>query len=360
LCQGKKTIGDTAVGGLTSSAFYNIPTHTTKNVLQVDSDGGGFTIANSLSTYTAYPGTPATVAYAGGAFGPGTVYKNLNANCVRFQIYFVSTPGNLNELVVDTSGVTVVNQDTGEDENTDQGATSVGHRSTDTRSLGGVASAFITNGRVLECSGADADNECTTDGSNEITIGASVKHWVHTYDRIQIECGSKMFGTYTVSHTTVPTATLITTLETIPSCAGTATSKLKISVVSNTIWVDGDLTAMGLVNGYVKLGIWTIGPVSAVYWQPGVSELTRTIADDDDIGPFFGRIIISEDLPSQPGGTTPYSSYTGDTSIKQVGTGQSEMSECSDRGVCEPDTGVCKCFGGYTGNACEKQNALSA
>merc|ERR1711881_344966 len=118
---------------------------------------------------------------------------------------------------------------------------------------------------------------------------------------------------------------------------------------------------MSIVNGYVKVGTdYTIGPVEAVYWQPGVSELTRDVADNADItdGPYQGRIIIDGSMPS-PGGSAA-TSYQGFSTLKQVGTGQSEMSECSDRGVCEPDTGVCKCFGGYTGNACEKQNALSA
>ena len=37
-----------------------------------------------------------------------------------------------------------------------------------------------------------------------------------------------------------------------------------------------------------------------------------------------------------------------------------EDRECSDRGTCETESGLCKCFAGYTGHACETQNALSA
>merc|ERR1711939_687612 len=215
------------------TSFYNIPSHTTKNVLQVDTGGGAFTLANSLSTYTTYPGTANPTAYDGGACTDCTVYKNLNANCVRFHIYFASTPGNLNQLVVDTSGVTVVNQDTGVAETSDQGATSVGHRSTDVRKLGGVSSAFITNGRVLDCDGSDAANTCSTDGTNQITIGAGKKHFVFTYDRIELECGGKKIGTYTVSSDpSVLSATTITTDEVIPPCAGDANNKLKISIVT--------------------------------------------------------------------------------------------------------------------------------
>lgn len=45
-------------------------------------------------------------------------------------------------------------------------------------------------------------------------------------------------------------------------------------------------------------------------------------------------------------------------SISLVGTSGSEASTCSDRGLCNFETGMCDCFSGYTGIACESQNAL--
>merc|ERR1712054_151513 len=104
---GQVTIGNADVGGLTANTFVNFPTHTTTTPLKVNA--ATFTLANSLSTYTAYPATANPTTYSGGAF-TGTANLLSHANCVRFHVYFVSTPGDLVDLAVDTTMVTVTNQ----------------------------------------------------------------------------------------------------------------------------------------------------------------------------------------------------------------------------------------------------------
>lgn len=37
----------------------------------------------------------------------------------------------------------------------------------------------------------------------------------------------------------------------------------------------------------------------------------------------------------------------------------SSLLECSDRGVCDRATGLCKCFDGYTGSSCQRSRCLN-
>lgn len=40
-------------------------------------------------------------------------------------------------------------------------------------------------------------------------------------------------------------------------------------------------------------------------------------------------------------------------------TGYTYVAECSNRGICDGATGICQCFNGYTGQACDQVNALA-
>jgi hypothetical protein len=35
------------------------------------------------------------------------------------------------------------------------------------------------------------------------------------------------------------------------------------------------------------------------------------------------------------------------------------VAPCSNRGICDTDSGTCKCFAGYTSDSCHEQNSLS-
>ncbi len=71
--------------------------------------------------------------------------------------------------------------------------------------------------------------------------------------------------------------------------------------------------------------------------------------------PFWDLILISLffsgyrgsacDLQECPSGTDPLGGF-----------GNESGRDCSGRGLCDYDEGVCKCFPGYFGNACQHQN----
>jgi hypothetical protein len=62
---------------------------------------------------------------------------------------------------------------------------------------------------------------------------------------------------------------------------------------------------------------------------------------------------------SAPGGAGPrYQTATDTNGETYELSGNREELECAGRGLCDTATGVCRCFAGYVGHACELQNAL--
>merc|ERR1712185_656774 len=127
-----------------------------------------------------------------------------------------------------------------------------------------------------------------------------------------------------------------------------------------TLWTNYDLTGFDLIGSYVYTdGMGAVGPIEAVYWDPSLSAALTSdnllgtpydVLSGLSTGPYYGRLFIKGSLPQ----ADEYEALSSAV-LYQYGAGQSEKSECSDRGVCETDSGLCKCFSGYTGNACETQ-----
>ena len=55
---------------------------------------------------------------------------------------------------------------------------------------------------------------------------------------------------------------------------------------------------------------------------------------------------------------TASNSYTEDSNALVGGVSYLEAAVCSNRGVCDQETGICQCFEGHTGLACEVQSIL--
>jgi len=58
-------------------------------------------------------------------------------------------------------------------------------------------------------------------------------------------------------------------------------------------------------------------------------------------------------------GSTPDFAAVGSASVINTQAGTSENDICSQRGVCDYSTGICKCFQGFTGEDCSIQNVLA-
>merc|ERR1711871_181353 len=56
----------------------------------------------------------------------------------------------------------------------------------------------------------------------------------------------------------------------------------------------------------------------------------------------------------------PFSEEHGNKDIYLYWKGSTGSATCSGRGICDEGTGDCQCFRGYTGQACQVQNALAA
>merc|ERR1711981_356690 len=49
----------------------------------------------------------------------------------------------------------------------------------------------------------------------------------------------------------------------------------------------------------------------------------------------------------------------GDVSKEFIKEKVEELADCSKRGLCDFDTGMCDCFSGYSGIRCDDQNAIA-
>jgi len=162
---------------------------------------------------------------------------------------------------------------------------------------------------------------------------------------VELFCGSVSLGTYTIASTTGgPPATSLTTTETIitsHSCGSAST--ITVTRVSNVLTSDkvdfSEYSSVLTAGTAVELGTTAIpSTVLAVYTD----------------------YIILDNFRSMSSYTTLATVAASSLAFKLDGRGTEENDECSGRGMCNSEEGICECFSGYTGDACSIQSALSA
>ncbi|GBG27690.1 Multiple epidermal growth factor-like domains protein 11 [Hondaea fermentalgiana] len=82
---------------------------------------------------------------------------------------------------------------------------------------------------------------------------------------------------------------------------------------------------------------------------PGDQPLLTLYTDgctSDGCQPYYAGVLNSDDAAPT----------TATVAVAQDGTG--ERTVCSSRGICDTETGVCSCFDGFYGQACEKQTLV--
>jgi hypothetical protein len=110
---------------------------------------------------------------------------------------------------------------------------------------------------------------------------------------------------------------------------------------------------------------WTPGYASGVskYNRYGREMHYMTHMITADISTNWGASVSASKLPASvtglqhpPAGTPKFHVYKFFPSATSDYT---YVAPCSNRGICDTDTGVCKCFPGYTTDSCQDQNSLS-
>jgi len=148
---------------------------------------------------------------------------------------------------------------------------------------------------------------------------------------------------------------------------GRTLTQLRVMTAPTTIWTTPHLCWIALMRGQPSgtACTFTAGTADTEDQCATLTSIMVTFnqihsqiylidgSEEDDTGFNPTDMTISANNLETPG-TTPVAAAAG-THVQ----GSYQHQECSLRGMCDSSTGICKCFEGYTGDACEVQSSLA-
>lgn len=124
--------------------------------------------------------------------------------------------------------------------------------------------------------------------------------------------------------------------------AATGLNTLAATALSSTIVVAGDMISVKFANG-INDGYYKVSATDSTS-TPNTYTLEGHVVTEDAGG--AGQACIIKKIASSP------------CTVTETQRGTSENAECSSRGNCDGQTGLCTCFSGYVGEDCSTQTVL--
>lgn len=296
--------------------FHNAPFTMNSATAILDIDG------NAMST-------PSGSATADDAY----CYEVANTNCIRFKITFVNTPGvKSGTVTVNTEDVTIGGLTNDQDDKGILGEVV-------TRSFTTNVGFSHPNVQTVSCGAAECDIV-----SGEVSLNGNAADKFNQHETVSLFCNGKKLGKFTISDTPTYDGSASTTFnvaQNVPDCDGSTSMAVELETFVIKINGRHDAAAENGLQIGESIVIGSDDPTAPItathyYATEGVTRLH-----------ILDPLLIA---------TTRTHLYSTPSTFVVPSVGTREASECSDRGLCDRETGICGCFKGYSGDACELQN----
>jgi len=313
--------------------------------------------------------------------------------CVRLKITFNDMPGNIAALVVDTDSVTYDGFTNAMYPHTPASDNHVGSEVFDGDNklavTGGYhAPAANTNladiaynkpSLVTHSASASTSAKVLTLDVAAFTDTLSTATTFYPESVVEVKCTEssvlRSLGFYTIASITKIAMTFKETIAT--SECGASAAVMTVTQISNVIAFGTaaytaaaseatgvpDVTAVhAIIAGESRVAIKIFGVAGVKQFDSTVASKHHAVLTTDGLlaaaSPVIKRswLILTDDSTK----TSPDAITAAKAFLQLDSDGTMENAECGDRGMCDTDSGLCKCFTGYTGDACQLQKAISA